>query len=52
MLTFPDGENTGNSVNLFIAQGKLWQCRENFENLEFFDNFASKWQQGDGAFLC
>ena len=29
MLSFPDRENTGNLVNLILAQGKLWQHREN-----------------------
>ena len=26
----------------FFTQGKLWQQRENFENLEFFENFVIK----------
>ena len=26
----------------FFRQGKLWQHRENFENLEFFENYAIK----------
>ena len=42
LLTFPDRENTGNLVNLFFTQGKLCQHRENFENLEFFENFVIK----------
>ena len=40
MFTFPDRENTGNLVNLIFTQGKLWQHKENFENLDFFENFA------------
>ena len=32
MLTFPDMENTGNSVNLIFTQVKLWQHRGKFEN--------------------
>ena len=43
LLTFPDRENTEFSKFNFLH-------RENFENLEFFENFV-KWQQGDGAFL-
>ena len=42
LLTFPDRTNTGNLVNFFFTQGKLWQHRENFENLEFFENFVIK----------
>ena len=42
LLTFPDRENTGNLVNLIFTQGKLWQHMENFENLEFFENFGIK----------
>ena len=42
LLTLPDRENTGNLVNLIFTQGKLWQHRENFENLEFFENFVIK----------
>ena len=42
MLTFPDRENTGNLVNLLFTQRKLWQHRENFENLEFLENFVIK----------
>ena len=42
LLTFPDRENTGNLVNLIFTQGKLCQHRENFENLEFFENFVIK----------
>ena len=42
LLTFPDRENTGNLVNLIFRQGKLWQHRENFENLGFFENFVIK----------
>ena len=26
----------------FFTQGKLWQHRENIENLEFFENFVIK----------
>ena len=51
LLTFPDRENTGNLVNLIFTQGKLWQHRENFENLEFLKILLLKWQQCDGAFL-
>ena len=39
LLTFPDRENTGNLVNLFFTQGKLYQHRENFE---LFENFVIK----------
>ena len=43
LLTFPDRENTGNLVNLiFLHRENLWQHRENFENLEFFENFVIK----------
>ena len=43
ILTFPDRENTGNLGNFIFYRGKiLWQHRENFENLEFFENFAIK----------
>ena len=42
LLTFPYRENTGNLVNLIFTQGKLYQHRENFENLEFFENFVIK----------
>ena len=49
LLTFPDRENTGNLVNLIFyigkivpTQGKLCQHRENFKNLEFFENFVIK----------
>ena len=42
LLTFPDRENTGNLVIYFFTQGKLWQQKENFENLEFFENFVIK----------
>ena len=43
LLTFLDRENTGNSVNLIFYTGKkLCQHRENFENLEFFENFVIK----------
>ena len=38
MLTFPDRENAGNLVNLIFYTGKLWQHRENFENLELLEN--------------
>ena len=42
LLTFSDRQNTGNLVNLIFIQGKLYQHRENFENLEFFENFVIK----------
>ena len=42
MLTLPDRQNTGNLAILIFLHGKLWQHRENFENLEFFDNLAIK----------
>ena len=42
LLTFPDRENTGNLLNLIFYTGKLCQHRENFENLEFFENFVIK----------
>ena len=49
LLTFPDRENTGNSVNLFFYRG------ENGANtgkiLNFLKILLLKWQQGDGAFL-
>ena len=40
LLTFPDGENTGNLVNFFHREN----CAntENFKNLEFFGNFVNK----------
>ena len=42
LLTFPDRENTGNSVNLIFLH------KENFENIEFFENFvvkvATRWE--------
>ena len=40
LLTFPDRENSGNLVN--FLHGKLCQHRENFENLELFENFVIK----------
>ena len=42
LLTFPDRENTGNLVNLIFYTGKIVPTQENFENLEFFENFAIK----------
>ena len=41
-LTFPDRENTGNLVHLIFYMGKIVATQENFENLEFFENFVIK----------
>ena len=42
MLTFPDRENTGNSVNLFFYTGKIVATQGKFFKFRFFfDNFAN-----------
>ena len=40
LLTFPDRENTGNLLNLIFLHRENCGNTENFENLEFFENFV------------